>query len=212
MLEKFTWLGHDCFRIDDGKIIYFDPYQLKGSPTPADLVLITHEHFDHLSEADINKISKADTAYVAPENARGKLKGNVTYVKPGDTVEVAGYKIEAVPSYNVNKFREPGKVFHPKEYGGVGYIITLSDGTRVYHAGDTDFIPEMKSVKADIALLPVSGTYVMTAEEAAEAAKAISPKLAVPMHFGAIVGSEKDAQRFKELAGVPVEILKQSQQ
>ncbi|MGQ9523203.1 MAG: MBL fold metallo-hydrolase [Armatimonadota bacterium] len=211
MLERFTWLGHDCFRIDDGKIIYFDPYKLSTGLPPADLVLITHEHFDHLSEEDIAKVSKPDTAYVAPENARGKLKGSVTYVKPRDTVEVKGYKIEVVPAYNVDKFRAPGQVFHPKEYGGVGYVITLSDGTRVYHAGDTDFVPEMKSVQADVALLPVSGTYVMTADEAAEAAKAIGPKMAVPMHFGAIVGSEKDAQRFKDLAGVPVQILPRSQ-
>jgi len=207
MLDKLTWLGHDCFRIeDDSKVIYFDPYKLSGGPK-ADLVLITHDHFDHLSEEDVAKVRKPDTQFVAPEHAKGKLQGNVTYVKPGDTVELLGRKIEAVPAYNLNKFRAPGQPFHPKEYGGVGYIITLSDGTRVYHAGDTDATPELKAVRADVALLPVSGTYVMTPEEAAQAAKAISPKVAVPMHFGTIVGSEESAARFKELAGVPVQIM-----
>jgi len=115
--------------------------------------------------------------------------------------------IEAVPAYNLNKFREPGTVFHPRAEKRLGFIAAL-DGTRVYFAGDTDFIPEMKSIKCDIALLPVSGTYVMTAEEAAEAAKAINPKIAVPMHYGAIVGSEADAKKFKSLVkNCQVEIL-----
>ena len=125
----------------------------------------------------------------------------------GEKVTVGSVTIEGVSAYNTNKFREPGKVFHPKEEQHLGYVITL-DGTRVYFAGDTDVIPQMKSVRCDIALLPVSGTYVMTAEEAAEAAKVINPKVAVPMHYGAIVGSEADAKKFKSLVkNCQVEII-----
>jgi len=120
------------------------------------------------------------------------------FLDAGGKTKVGAIEIEAVPAYNINKFREPGQVFHPKEHGGVGFVLTM-DGTTVYYAGDTDFIPEMKSIRCDVALLPVSGTYVMTAEEAAEAAAAIHPKIAVPMHYGAIVGGEEDAKKFKSL-------------
>ncbi len=128
-------------------------------------------------------------------------------VRPGDKVQLGDVIVEAVPAYNLDKFREPGKVFHPREDGKVGYILTMK-GVRVYHSGDTDAIPEMKAFKADLALLPVSGTYVMTATEAAEATKMIKPKLAIPMHYGAIVGSEADAEKFKQLASCQVQILK----
>ena len=120
------------------------------------------------------------------------------FLDPGGKFSVGKVEIEAVPAYNVNKFREPGKAFHPKAEKRLGFVITM-DGTRVYFAGDTDFIPEMKDIAVDIALLPVSGTYVMTPEEAVEAALAIHPKIAVPMHYGAIVGSDADALKFKSL-------------
>ncbi|MEM2004008.1 MAG: MBL fold metallo-hydrolase, partial [Nitrososphaerota archaeon] len=124
------------------------------------------------------------------------------------TGELMGVRYLVVPAYNVNKFRAPGVVFHPKEYGGVGYIIEV-DNIRIYHPGDTDLIEEMKTLgRIDVALLPVSGTYVMTAEEAAKAVDIIKPDLAIPMHFGEIVGSEKDAQTFKSKASCRVEILK----
>src|SRR6266568_4845916 len=131
----------------------------------------------------------------------------VKSVKPGDKLAVGDITLEAVPAYNLNKFREPGKPFHPKEDGKVGFILSAK-GVRIYHAGDTDPIPEMKGFKTDVALLPVSGTYVMTPEEAAEATRMIKPKLAIPMHYGAIVGSENDAEKFKQLAACPVQILK----
>jgi L-ascorbate metabolism protein UlaG (beta-lactamase superfamily) len=203
VIKKINWLGHDGFRIDSGKVIYFDPFQIK-SAVPADIIFISHDHFDHCSEDDIKKIQKKETVIVTDAVTAKKLKGSIRVVKPGDKLTVENVAIEVVPSYNTNK------TFHPKAAGMLGFIVTV-EGVRIYHAGDTDFIPEMNSIKTDIALLPVSGTYVMTAEEAVQAALAIKPAIAIPMHFNAIVGSEKDAALFKEkLQGkVEVVILKQ---
>jgi L-ascorbate metabolism protein UlaG (beta-lactamase superfamily) len=114
--------------------------------------------------------------------------------------------IEAVPAYNINKFREPGRVFHPKEDGKLGFVLTI-EGVRIYHAGDTDNIPEMKDIRTDIALLPVSGKYVMTAQEAADAAGVINPKVAIPMHYGGTIGSPKDGETFQKSAKCEVKIL-----
>jgi L-ascorbate metabolism protein UlaG (beta-lactamase superfamily) len=203
IIKKIHWLGHDGFRIDSEKVIYFDPYQIKSN-IPADIIFISHDHFDHCSEDDIKKIQKKDTVIVTDATTAKKLKGNISVVKPGDKLTVDNIAIEVVPAYNTNKN------FHPKTSGMLGFIVTV-DGVRIYHAGDTDFIPEMSGIKTDIALLPVSGTYVMTAEEAVQAALAIKPAVAIPMHFNAIVGSEKDAALFKEkLAGkIEVAVLKQ---
>lgn len=203
------WLGHDGFRfVHAGLVIYIDPFQIRGGP-PADIVLVTHEHFDHLSPGDIRKVLKGDTEGVAPHIAARDLRGaglrQVHEVKPGDVLQVKGITIEAHPAYNVNKFRSPGRPFHPREEGRVGYVLQLGQ-TRIYHAGDTDFIPEMKSVRADVALLPVSGVYVMTAEEAARAAKVIRPKLAIPMHWGAIVAGLQEARSFEALAKEATEV------
>ncbi len=200
------WLGHDCFRIEwEGVTIYIDPYRIKGG-TPADLILITHDHFDHCSPEDIARIQKADTTFVTIASAAANLKGQVEIVKPGDKVTIKGVHIQAVPAYNTNKFRSPGNPFHPKQSGYVGFVLTLGE-RRIYHTGDSDHIPEMAEIKTDIALLPVSGIYVMTAEEAAEAAKTIQPKVAIPMHVGAGIGELEYTQTFKSLADVPVVIL-----
>ena len=203
IIKKIHWLGHDGFRIDSDRIIYFDPFQIK-SAVPADIILISHDHFDHCSEDDIKKIQKKDTVIVTDATTAKKLQGSIEVVKPGDTLTVDTIAVEVVPAYNTNK------TFHPKASGLLGFIVTV-EGVRIYHAGDTDFIPEMNTIKADIALLPVSGTYVMTAEEAVQAALAIKPAVAIPMHFNAIVGSEKDAALFKEkLAGkIEVVVLRQ---
>ncbi len=206
MTSNIHWLGHDSFRIDaDGVVIYFDPFQLKEGPK-ADLILITHDHFDHCSPADVAKIQKPETVIITVAQAAAKLKGHIKTVKPGEALTVKGISIKTIPAYNVNKFSSPGVAFHPKESGYVGFIITVK-GQRIYHAGDTDFIPEMKGLGPDIALLPVSGIYVMTAEEAAEAATAIKPKLAIPMHVGGPIGSLSAAERFKEKARVPVMVM-----
>ncbi len=187
-----------------------DPFKIRSSLDKADILLISHEHFDHLSIEDIKKVVSDKTTVVAPaacKNELSKLKfRDVKIVHPGDKVKLDDVTVEAVPAYNLNKFREPGKVFHPKEESKVGYIVQMK-GVRVYHAGDTDAIPEMKTIKADLALLPVSGTYVMTSQEAAEATKMIGPKLAIPMHYGAIVGSESDAEKFRQMASCQVRIL-----
>lgn len=208
---KISWLGHDSFRIKNGKTIIIDPFKIRPTSEKADILLITHEHYDHLSMDDIRKVVNENTTIVTIPAVKKELSTlkvkEVRAVKPGDKVKVGDVSIDVVPAYNLNKFREPGKVFHPKEDGKAGYIIEIK-GVRVYHAGDTDAIPEMKGLKADVALLPVSGTYVMTADEAAQAVKMVEPKVAIPMHYGVIVGTEHDAQKFKQLTTVEVQILK----
>jgi L-ascorbate metabolism protein UlaG (beta-lactamase superfamily) len=200
MLENITWLGHDAFKIAASKMIYLDPFQLTGDLEPADVICITHEHHDHCSPEDVARIRREDTVVVAAASCRGKVKGEVRFVKAGDKVTVDDLVIEVLPAYNVNK------KFHPREAGGVGYLLSV-DGSRIYHAGDTDPIPEMEGLDVDIALLPVSGVYVATAEEAVEAANMIGPKVVIPMHYGSIVGSRADAERFKELWPGQVVIL-----
>jgi L-ascorbate metabolism protein UlaG (beta-lactamase superfamily) len=206
---KLTWLGHDGFRIQNGQVIYVDPFQIEGGPK-ADLILVSHEHFDHCNVDDLKKITGPSTTIVAHAQSKAELSKvkakEVKIVKPGDKVNVGDVTVEAVPAYNTSKFREPGKVFHPKEDGKLGFIVTVK-GVRIYHAGDTDHIPEMKGLRADIALLPVSGTYVMTVQEAAEAAATINPKIAIPMHYGAIVGNKGDADTFQKLVKCEVKIL-----
>ena len=205
---KISWLGHDSFRIKNGKTVVIDPFKIRPTSEKADILLITHDHF---SMDDIKKVVNENTTIVTIPAVKKELSSlkvkEVKAVKPGDKLKLGDISIDVVPAYNLNKFREPGKVFHPKEDGKAGYVIGIK-GVRVYHAGDTDAIPEMKGLKADVALLPVSGTYVMTADEAAHAAKMVEPKLAIPMHYGVIVGSEQDAQKFKQLATVEVQILK----
>jgi L-ascorbate metabolism protein UlaG (beta-lactamase superfamily) len=210
MQPNIEWLGHDSFRLSDsGKVIYIDPWKLKKHEPKADVILVTHDHYDHYSKEDIEKLSKQDTVVIAPPHVTKHLKGNLRTARPNDSLTAAGVAIETVPAYNLNKFKEPGQVFHPKEESFVGYIITLG-GKRIYHTGDTDHIPEMNNIKCDIALVPVSGTYVMTAEEAAAAVNHFKPGMAIPMHFDDIVGSRSDAEKFKKLSKVPVEILEQT--
>ncbi len=211
----FTRIAHDTFRIAGSKVIYTDPFKVTKRDQ-ADIVLLSHEHFDHLSLEDLEKVISPGTTIVASPLCKDSLKKvrvkEMRFLDPGGkftvgTPQSGEVAIEAVPAYNLNKFREPGKVFHPKGEKRLGFVFRM-DGTTVYFAGDADFIPEMKSIRCDIALLPVSGTYVMSPEEAAEAAAAVNPKIAVPMHYGAIVGSEDDAKRFKSLVkNCTVEII-----
>jgi L-ascorbate metabolism protein UlaG (beta-lactamase superfamily) len=197
--KKINWLGHDGFRIDTEKTVYFDPFQIAGGPR-ADLILISHDHFDHCSPEDVEKIQDPQTVIVTEKDSAKKLSGDVRVLKPGDSLRVDDINIQAVPSYNTDKD------FHPKANNWLGFIVEI-EGITVYHAGDADFIPEMKDMEVDIALLPVSGTYVMTSSQAVKAAQAIHPKLAIPMHYGAIVGDEQDAFNFKKALEGEVEVL-----
>jgi L-ascorbate metabolism protein UlaG (beta-lactamase superfamily) len=207
LTKNIHWLAHDSFRIDAVDLtVYIDPWQLSKDAPPADLILITHDHADHCSPEDVAKIQTDDTVIVTIAAAAEKLNGTIEVVSPGDKLTVKGVPIEVVPAYNLTKFRSPGNPFHPKEAGHVGFIVTL-DGTRVYHSGDADVIPEMETIETDVALLPVSGTYVMTAEEAVEAAKLIKPKVVVPMHVGRGIGGPEMAEQFRADCPVPVEIL-----
>ena len=207
LVERLYWLGHDSFRLAGPPVIYFDPWKLKGQPLPADLVLVTHEHHDHCSPEDVAKISGPDTVVLAGGRAAEEIPG-ARAVKPGQRLTVAGVEVETVRAYNVNKFREPGVPFHPREADHVGYIVKVG-GVRLYFAGDTDQIPEMDDIDCDVALLPVSGTYTMTAEEAAEAARLLHPAIAVPMHYGRHIGQQDDGQRFADLYGGETAILEQ---
>ena len=200
MLKNIHWLGHDTFKITGEKVIYTDPFKIKKADS-ADIILITHEHYDHCSPEDVKKIQGPNTVIVTVADCAKKLSGKIKIVKPGDKINVEGIKIEAVPSYNTNK------QFHQKNRGWVGYIFTVK-GQRIYIAGDTDYIPEMKTFKnIDIALLPVSGTYVMTADEAVKAALDIKPRIAIPMHYGSIVGDKNDAKRFADGLKGKIEVV-----
>jgi L-ascorbate metabolism protein UlaG (beta-lactamase superfamily) len=198
MLDKIKWLGHASIRIDAQKIIYIDPWKIKGGPK-ADLILISHTHHDHLSPADVRKIQKEDTVIIAAGDAAAQLSGNVRALKPGDKVTVQGVTVEAVPAYNIDK------PYHPKANQWIGFILTV-EGKTIYYGGDTDFIPEMEEIKADIWILPVGGTYTMTAKEAAAVINTIRPEAAIPIHCGDFVGTLEDAATFKQLCKAPVEI------
>ena len=192
---KIEWLGHAGFRVEGPPTVYLDPFQVSGGPE-ADLILITHDHYDHCDPDSVRRVAGPGTVVLAGPGCGPKLRGlSVREVRPGDELEVKGVRVRAVPAYNVRPERLR---FHPREKGYVGFVVELS-GVKVYHAGDTDLIPEMEGLQPDVALLPVSGTYVMDAEEAARAVELIRPRLAVPMHYGAIVGSRRDAERFASL-------------
>lgn len=201
LLNSTKWYGHASIMVKSEKIIYFDPFELPSGTEKADIILITHEHYDHFSPEDIKKIQKEDTVIVSTPDVIAKVKGEKKEIAPGKGLEIYGVKVKAVPAYNIDKR------FHPKEKNWVGYIVEVN-GVSVYHAGDTDLIPEMKNLgRIDIAFLPVGGTYTMNAKEAAQAANTISPSVAIPMHWGSIVGSERDAETFKKECKVNVKIL-----
>ncbi|NQT25217.1 MBL fold metallo-hydrolase [candidate division KSB1 bacterium] len=198
MKYPFHWLGHSGIRIDGSKRVYIDPYQI-GCDDPADVILITHEHYDHFSKVDILKISTVDTILVKPGMSRNELSVEQRTVIPGQQFELQGVSIQTVPSYNI------GKPFHPSDSHNVGYVFSLDDVT-YYHAGDTDLIPEMTAIQCDVAFLPVGGTYTMNPEEAAKAAEILRPKMAVPIHWGSVVGTRRDAETFSKLCSCDVNV------
>ena len=194
LLKGVTWFMQAAVRIEGEKTVYVDPYRLGDVKQDADIILLTHSHGDHLSPPDIAKIAKESTVFVCPKDEKclSALKGkNVKTVAPGDKVEIGGVKIAAVPAYNLEK------PYHPKSNSWVGYVVQTGN-RRFYFAGDTDLIPEMKDIEANIAFLPVGGKYTMTATEAAEAAKIIKAKYFVPYHGGGMsVGSKEDVETFR---------------
>lgn len=195
--------SHSSIRTEGKRVLWFDPFQLKTVPHDGDIIFVTHDHFDHFSPEDMEKVAKADTVFVVPKSLAGKLPKEKTVVlQAGETAEVQGVLVEAVAAYNVSK------PFHAKENGWLGYRVTM-DGETLYICGDTDATPEARAVQCDILALPVGGTYTMNAAEAAELAKAIQPKLALPTHYASIVGSKSDAEKFRELVGnaMQVELL-----
>ncbi len=197
LVGRMRWFGHDGFRIEGHPTIYLDPWKLEGDHPPADLLLITHDHFDHCSLEDIARVKGPDTVVMGPAAVAEQVPGART-VEREHSLKVAGVGIHVVPAYNIDKFKAPGEPFHPEGAGHVGYVLTI-DGVRVYFAGDTDLIPEMSTISCDVAMLPVSGTYVMTVEEAVQAAEQLKPRVVVPMHYGLDIGSPDDGKRFAGL-------------
>lgn len=202
-------LGHDWFLIHyKDKEICIDPFKIKEN-FEADYIFITHNHKDHLSLDDIKKVIKPSTIIIAPNICKEELKEftqEKIFVSQDESKNMKNFNIRTLPAYNTNKFRSPGIVFHAKEVWFVWYVFDF-DWTRVYHAGDTDIIPEMKWLSPDIALLPVSGTYVMTAEEAVKSLDLIQPKIVIPMHYDSIVGTKTDAECLKTQTKYEVVIL-----
>ena len=198
MLENIEVLYHSSIRISKNKVIYIDPFKIDKNYNDADIVFITHDHFDHYSEEDIDKVINENTTIIIPEELLTKIlrkrinKNAVITVESNKEYIVQEIKFETIPAYNTNK------TFHPKENDWVGYIITL-DGIRYYIAGDTDITEENRKVKCDVAFVPVGGTYTMDFKEAAQLINEIQPKIAVPIHYGSVVGTKQDATDFIKL-------------
>lgn len=198
MIENIEVLFHSSIRINKDKVIYIDPFKVNKSYNDADLIFITHDHFDHYSEEDIDKVIKEDTILIAPESMISKLLNNgikkeqIVAVKQNEKKEINSIKFETIPAYNINK------QFHPKENGWVGYIIEI-DNIRYYIAGDTDITNENKQVKCEVALVPVGGTYTMNYVEAAKLINEIKPKIAIPIHYGSVAGTKEDGINFVNL-------------
>ena len=194
---------HSSIRIEDEKVVYFDPFKIEEETHDADVIFITHDHFDHFSVEDITKVEKEDTVYVIPECMYNLLGGeNVVTMNPGDKGIVEGMDVMAIPSYN------PNKTFHPKEKGYVGYLVKIG-GKIVYVAGDCDMNEDNRKVKCDIAFVPAGGKYTMDYKEAAELVNLIRPELAIPTHYGDLTGDTNTGEAFAKLVdpSIRVEIM-----
>ena len=205
MLDNIEALCHSSIRIDKEKVIYIDPFHLKQNYNDADIILITHSHYDHFSEEDIKKVIKSNTKIYVTRDLIEKTKklgfkeNNIILVNPEEKYYEDNIEIRTIRAYNINKN------FHPEENNWVGYILKI-EGITYYIAGDTDITEENQNVKCDVAFVPVGGTYTMTAEEAALLINRIKPKIAIPIHYGEIIGTKQDAKNFinkldKEIIG-----------
>ena len=205
MLENIEVLCHSCIKFNKGEVIYFDPFKIEKNYNDADAIFITHDHYDHYSEEDIDKVVKEGTIIVAPEDLLTKLlkkgfeRDNMVLVTPNQKYTVKGIEFQTIPAYNVNK------QFHPKANEWVGYVLKI-EGVTYYIAGDTDITEENKKVKCDIAFVPVGGTFTMDYMEAAELINEIKPKIAVPTHYGSIVGEKSDGVSFSKLVSPEIEV------
>ena len=205
MLESIEILCHSCIKFNKGEVIYFDPFKIEKNYNDADVIFITHDHYDHYSEEDIDKVIKEETIIVAPEDLLTKLlkkgfeRDNMVLVTPNQKYIVKGIEFQTIPAYNVNK------QFHPKANEWVGYVLKI-EGVTYYIAGDTDITEENKKVKCDVAFVPVGGTFTMDYKEAAELINEIKPKIAVPTHYGSIVGEKSDGISFSKLVSPEIEV------
>ena len=206
MTDNIHWLGQAAVKITAlDQTIYIDPFQIEEKD-PADIILITHSHGDHLSPGDIKKISHSNTTIIAPRECLAKVEdipsGKTMASAPGFRSQAGEISIEAVPAYNIKKTN-----FHPRENQWVGYILTIN-GVRIYHAGDTERIPEMKNIRCDVALLPLGQTYTMNSvQEAAEAALDVKASVAIPIHYGTYEGTTQDADQFKTLLAGKIKVI-----
>lgn len=203
MLENIQVLYHSSIKINKEKVIYIDPFKIEDDCYDADIIFITHSHYDHYSEEDIKKVIKENTKIIVTSDLKEKTESitnseNLIVVQPNEKYCVEGIIFETIPAYNLNK------QFHPKQNNWVGYVIELN-GLKYYIAGDTDITDENKTVKCDVAFVPVGGTYTMTAKEAAELANIIKPKIAIPIHYGSVVGTKQDAEEFISLLDEGIE-------
>ena len=203
-ISSITVNAHSSIRIDSGKIIYFDPFEIDGNVGDADYIFITHDHYDHYSPEDVKKVLKSDTVLVVPQPMRKKVDKNtpvenIIEVAQGQTYETADFTFETVPAYNVLK------PFHSKNAGWVGYILTI-DGKRVYVAGDMDVTKEAEQVKCDIALIPIGGFYTMNPKDAAGLINTIKPEYAIPTHYGKLVGKPEDGETFRNLVDDDIKV------
>ena len=199
MTDKITVNEQSSIRIEsEAGVIYIDPFRIGGEKNDADYIFVTHDHYDHFSPEDIRKVAKAESVLIVPDKMISKAKelsavvSVIKTVKPNESYNIKGLEFETIPAYNALK------PFHTKGACWVGYIFIV-DGKRIYVAGDTDATKEAKSVKCDIALVPIGGTYTMDAKKAAELINSIRPAVAIPTHYGSIVGSATDGKVFSDL-------------
>ncbi len=204
MLNQITVNAQSSIRIGGETVMYFDPFRIEHAANDADIILITHPHFDHFSPADIAKVRKPETVFVAPQTMEKELTAagitDAVLLKAGESKTVCGIPVEAVPAYNKTKH------FHPKQNGWLGYIVTV-DGKRIYAAGDTDATDEAAAVRCEIALIPIGGTYTTDAAEAAELVSRMQPQTVIPIHYGTIVGNVSDGDAFAKRVKAPVQVV-----
>jgi L-ascorbate metabolism protein UlaG (beta-lactamase superfamily) len=206
IVKQLKWFAQSAFRLETaGKVIYFDPFRIDVKDE-ADVVFITHSHQDHFSKTDLQKILTPQTVIVAPASCKSELRSfnnEQILLSPGDTGTVAGFPVQAVPMYNRVKTK-----YHPRKKNWLGYVVTI-DGVRLYHAGDTERIPEMQDFRCDIALLPLGQTYTMNSvEEAAQAARDVQARVVVPMHYGFYEGKVKDVETLRQLLKGEIEVIR----